>query len=141
MDTKKSEPAVAREVAEEEFARFVELNDLTFDTQRMSPDTREEFEDRRARFVLAVQRGRLVVEDDGSAKFTPKSGDGTPLTFRQPRGGDLQQLDNFRGDQTQKKAQALYALMTGTSISRVQSLLISDLTVCEAIASLFFGSR
>ncbi len=138
MDTSKSEPAVAREVAEQEFARFVELMDLDVEPEKMDAEDRQAFEKERGRFVDAVMAGTLVVNERGEPVFNPESGGG-PVTFHEPTGAALMAMDAKREGAKVAKQMAVLAAVTGRNQELFSKMPNRDLRVCNAIINLFLG--
>ena len=67
-----SEKKVATEVAEQEFVRFIEAMDLDVDPKDWSDDDKKSYEDTKRKIIRAMERGDLVINDDGVPQFTPK---------------------------------------------------------------------
>jgi len=126
-----TEERVALEVAEEEFGRFVDAMDLDLDPQNMSEEDREAFEQQKRFFLNAVREGRLSVDERGQPVFQPSSGG--PLTFREPNGAALMEMDKGKRNENQRKLHLLMAAVTKSPAARFAKMPKRDLKVCTAI--------
>ena len=102
---------ITKELAEQEFERFVEAMDIDVDPARMTDQDQKNFDKARYRVIQAFMDGSLVLNDDGEAVYTPqnaKTPDHTPITFYEQTGADLMASDNKKD--TQKVSQ-MYAMM------------------------------
>jgi hypothetical protein len=131
---------VALEVAEKEFERFLEAMDLEVDSGALEGDDRKSFESNKRKFVRAVQRGQLVVNDNGEPVYTMQKG-GTPITFHEPTGATLMALDTVKKDHDVQKAFAVMAEMTKMPRDTFAKMLQRDLAVCQAVFILFLAPR
>ena len=80
---------VAAEVALKEFERFAEEMDLDIDTAAMDDEDLTAFNKQRSRIVRAIERGNLVINEDGEAVYTPintRSRHAEALTFHERTG-------------------------------------------------------
>ncbi len=132
------EPAVARDVAEHEFARFVEAMDLDVDPEKMDAEDRQAFDTQRKRFVEAVMAGSLVVNEHGEPVFTPSAG-GDPIVFHEPTGAALMAMDTKREGAKVAKQMAVLAAVTGRNEGVFSKMANRDLRVCNAVINLFLG--
>lgn len=130
---------VALEVAEQEFERFLESMDLQFDLKAMDDDDRKGFEVNKARFLKAVQRGSLVVNERGEPVYRPTAGDA--ITFREPTGATLMAIDSVKKGHDVAKSFAVLAEMTRTPRDVFAKMVQRDLNVCQAVLILFLASR
>lgn len=137
--SEESKPKVALEVAEEEFTRFVEEMDLEFDERGMDDEDRAAFRECKRRLIKAMVSGALVIDEKGRPVYSPRSDDGGPITFSEPRGGDISQMDSKKTNHTIGKTRALMAAMTHQPEQRFAKLANRDLKVCESILILFLA--
>jgi hypothetical protein len=137
-----AEPVVARDVAEQEFERFMESNGLSV-PQKMNAADRESYEEARRRVVEAMMAGSVVVDErDGDivAIFTPvASKDKTPIVFREPEGHAIIAMDGERPEHGARKGVVFLASMTGQDKSRFAKLKLRDWKIVDAIGGLFVG--
>lgn len=137
-----TDPAVARDVAEQEFEKFLDGNGLKV-PQKMNAADRESFENSKERIIEAMMSGSLVIEErdgDVAAVFTPvASRDKTPLVFREPEGAAIIAMDAERPEHGIRKGVTFLALMTGQDKSRFAKLKLRDWKVVDALGGLFVG--
>lgn len=133
-----NEPKVAREVAEAEFERFCEMMAAYADAKNLkNEEDVKSFNEQRERFIGAVMNGSLVVEDDGTAVYTPHSG-GAPMRFGEPTAANLIVADRFKRDANMQKQIALLASMSGRTEKEIGALSARDMRVCGALTAGFF---
>lgn len=131
---------VAKDVAIQEFERFVELMDLDVDTSTMSAEDKEGFEQQKARIVKAIMRGSLVVNDNGEPIFTPqRTKDAEAITFYEPTGAALMAMDRKKKSEDIGKFYAAMGDISKTHASTFSRMKAPDLKVCMAITTLFLG--
>lgn len=131
---------VANEVAEAEFERFLEVMDLDFDAKGMDDEDRKGFLDSKQKFIRAIRRGSLVVNDRGEPVFTPvKDQSQRPITFHEPDGACMMARDQKKASHDVAKMYATLAAMTHEDAKRFARMPSRDLKVCEAILLLFLA--
>ncbi len=114
---------IALEVAEAEFDRWAQAMGLTRKLTRagMDADDKKSMLDQRSCLIEAMLDGHLVVDDDGQFILTPQKGDDvTPITFFEPDGAGLLEIDKVgkSGAQDVAKGYAILAAMTKQSRPR-----------------------
>lgn len=129
---------VATEVAEQEFARFLEAMDLKFDTASMDAEDREGFEKNKRTILDAMEDGRLTIDEKGQPVLQLRDG-GSPITFHEPTGKMLMEMDQKKKDHLVARSLILIAALTDQLESRIQKLANRDLKVCNAITTLFLA--
>lgn len=131
---------VAKEVAEEEFNRFVECMDLDVDPADMDEDDRKGFVQQKDRVIAAIQSGALVISDKGEPTYTPqRTNDVEPITFYEPTGASLMAMDRKKKTEDIGKLYAAMGDMTKTHANVFSKMKMADLKVCMAITTLFLG--
>lgn len=132
---------VAKEVAEAEFDRFLESMDLVdkCDAKNMDADDAKSFADVKRTIIRAMETGHLVVDEKGQPVYTPKLGDTTPITFREPKGSDLMAIDQAKKGADALKGMKILAAMTGENPSRFAEMVMRDLSVCQAVQLVFLA--
>ena len=131
---------IAKEVAEQEFSRFVECMDLDVDPADMDEDDRKGFNQQKDRVIAAIQSGALVTSDKGEPTFTPqRSNDAEPITFYEPTGASLMAMDRKKKTEDIGKLYAAMGDMTKTHANVFSKMKMADLKVCMAITTLFLG--
>jgi hypothetical protein len=136
-----AEEVVAAEVAEAEFARFLDAFDLTEKTQAKTLDAedRKSFEDTKETILRAMRRGTLVLDEKSQPVFTPAVDNQKPITFREPRGKTIRAMDQAKKGADMDRALFLMSAMTGEVRARFEEMAQRDLAVCQAIVVLFFA--
>jgi hypothetical protein len=128
---------VSREVAESEFGRFCSMLEAYSDADSLnSDDDRQEFNDNRERFVSAVMRGSLVVDESGEVTYTAKNG--LELHFSEPTAGQIVAVDRHKKDHNAAKQIALIAALSGKTEREIGQLVQRDMRVLNAIVAGFF---
>lgn len=131
---------VAREVAEAEFVRFFEAMDLRLEDPDLDEEDQKAFREHRRIFIEAVERGTLVVNDDGEPVYTPPS-TGKPIAFHEPTGATLMAMDQIKKGHDVKRSYAVMASQTKTPIAVFSAMAQREFKVCEAVFVLFLQSR
>jgi hypothetical protein len=136
-----SEPKISKEMAEQEFDRFLEAMDIEADPVDMDEDDKKGFKQQKSRLVAAIMSGSAIIDDLGQPVFTPKrSGeDGPPITFYEPTGASIMAMDRKKKAEDVGKLYATMADMTKQPAKRFASMKYPDLRVCIAVTTLFLG--
>lgn len=137
-----SDEVVAQEVAEREFARFLDAMDLTekVSTKTLDADDRKAFDANKVVVLLAMRRGALVIDEQGQPIFTPVKGvDQKPIVFKEPTGATIKALDQAKKDNGGERTIILLGAITGEVQARFVKMVRRDLAVCESLALLFFA--
>ena len=132
-----SEQVIATEVAEAEFLRFVEEMDLDVDEKHMSAEELDAFRGQKRKLILAMEAGRLVIDEKGQPVYTPQLGDTKSITFYEPDGAVLMSMDKKKAGENVAKTYATMGAMTKTSAERFANMRGRDLKVCQALYLLF----
>jgi len=129
-----SDLKVATEVAEAEFEKWVVAMGLSRKLQRadLDADDKKGIAINRSIIVGAIEDGDLALNDENEIVFTPTVGDRTPVTFTEPDGGMITAALAKTGDVSR-----LLAALTKSVPARFVKMKGRDLTICDAIASLF----
>lgn len=136
-----AEEVVAAEVAEAEFARFLDAFDLTEKLRlktSLDAEYKEGFELKKAVLLLSMRRGHLVVDEKGQPVFTPQLGDQKAIVFKEPTWATRKAMDEVKGDKEQEKSILLCSRLTGQVQARFEKMAQRDVAVCDALAALFF---
>ena len=135
-----AENKVAKEVAEQEFERFAEVMDLDVDPAFLDDEDKKGLELQKNRIVAAIMAGSLVINDDGEPVYTPqRSEDRTPITFHEPSGASLMEMDRKKKNEDIGKLYAIMASMGKVHANTFAKMKMSDLKVCQAVTTLFLG--
>jgi hypothetical protein len=134
------EKIVATEVAETEFARFLDAMGLEerCNEKALDADDFKAFLANKGEIIRAIERGQLVVDPKGQAVFSPTNG-GDELTFHEPLGEDIAVMDQAREGRGAEKQNKCLAAMTGTIPGRFLKLPLRDYRVCVSIMLLFLA--
>jgi hypothetical protein len=139
-----SEEKIAAEVVEAEFERWSDAMGLKrkLDPTGMDTEDKKSLADQKKTLIDVMMSGSLVVDDAGQFRYTPQIGDDlSPITFYEPDGVVLMAVDAIgkSGAQEVAKMMALLAAMTKQSRPRFAKMKNRDLSVCQAILSLFLA--
>ena len=137
VDGGKSEPKISESVAESEFERWADAVDIEYDEKVFDEASKNEFERNKTILVREIQRGSLVISDEGEATYTPwkkRTKDKTPMTFREKEAGDLV-IGDRKGMGDVTLTINLIARLTGRPFDSVKGLAGRDLTVVQTIFS------
>ncbi len=129
---------VSREVAEQEFERFLEEMDLSFDG--LDDEDASAFNANKNIVVGAIEKGRLVINEQGEPVYSPtdKSGNTEAITFHEPTGASLMAIDGKK-DKSVKASYAVMSNVTGEASARFANMKNRDARVCRAILTLFLA--
>lgn len=130
---------VALEVAEAEFSRFAETMDFNLDPSGWDDEEKKSFNDLRSTVVIAIEKGRITINDNGEPVFKPSEGE--DLTFHEPRGRHLTATDLKKAGHLVAKQNLMMAQMTGKPIQLFENMVYRDYKVCTSIVALFLGSK
>lgn len=125
---------IEKEVATGEFERFIESMDLYFDTNEMDAEDQTSFNKSKNRLIRSIQKGDLVINDDGEAVFTPankKSRHKDPITFHERTGASLMAMDGKKKNHDVAKTYAVMADMANCHPKVFAGLMGNDVKICE----------
>lgn len=129
---------VDEETAEQEFERFAEAMDLHFDERGMDDEDRKGFRESKSRFLLAVRKGSLVVNDSGEPVYK-LSGSGRELTFHEPTGATLVSADQRKAGHDVAKMFTMIAEITRTPPETFAKLPNRDIRIIQSVALLLLA--
>jgi hypothetical protein len=136
-----SEFPVAREAAEDDFARWVSSMGLVdkLSDESLDADDKKNLTQAKSVLLRAIERGHLVVNQDGEFEYTPQIGEKEPLQFPEPDGAALMAIESVKETEPIKRTFALLAAVTGQNRNRFAKMKNRDLDVCKNIVALFLG--
>lgn len=135
-----AENKISVEMAEQEFDRFAEAMDLDFDTSGMDADDVKGFEHNKSIITKAIQKGALIVDEDGQPVYTPqRTKDIKPIIFHEPTGASLMAMDGGKKTEDVKKLYHVMADVTKRDAKLFSSMKMADLKICMAVITLFLG--
>ena len=123
-------------VAEAEFERFAEAMDIDIETMNMDEDDQSQFDKIKRRVIRAIQKGSLIVNDNGEAEYTPQNGKSRrkdPLTFYERTGAALMAIDDKKRGHDVARMYAVMGNMCKVHPSVFAGLVGTDIKVCEAL--------
>lgn len=130
------------DVAESDFARFVEFMDIDVDPSRMNEEDQKSFDNQKHILIRSICNGNLTIDEFGVPTFTPVKGDAIarqPLTFREPDGATMLALDKHGKNAGMAKTYSVLAEMAKVTPSHFAKMANRDLKVCQALGALFLG--
>lgn len=130
---------IALEVAEAEFERFADSMDLDMDTSKLDAEDLTSFNKIKDRIIRAMQRGALVINDNGEAVYTPQrpnSKSKDAITFHERTGASLMAMDGKKKGHDVAKTYAILADMCRVHPSTFAGLAGPDIKVCEGLFAL-----
>lgn len=133
------ENKVARDMAEQEFDRFVDSMDLDLDTAGLDVEDLTAFTKQKNRIIRQVERGALVINDNGEAVYTPQnkgSKHTDAITFHERTGASLMAMDGKKKGHDVAKTYAVLADMCKVHANVFAGLVGTDVKVCEALFAL-----
>ncbi len=137
-----SEEKITREVAEVEFARFVEAWDIDANTDNMSGDDKESFNQQKGRIVNQIIAGHATIDEAGDIRYRLKYAEGsvTELHFRVPKGDAYMSMDKYKDRQNIHKMNSFLGGMTKQSPQFFSNMDARDVKFCQGVFVLFLGS-
>jgi hypothetical protein len=131
-----------RETAKREFDRWVEASRIDMDVDGLDVDDVSDSAANEHKIIKAIMDGRLVINEDGFAVFSPPGRDS--ITFDKNEADLLGAADRvkvLKGREFQaKKMYAMLAAWSGTSIATFSNgMHQADRKVCMALITLFLA--
>jgi hypothetical protein len=131
--------AVAKEVAEQELARFLEAMDLVdkIDPKLMSEENANALAKNKAVVLRNIEEGHLTIDEQGQAVYRPRLGNTAPVTFYEPTGASLMAMDGAGKGKDMTKMFRMMGDACQCDPSRFAKMKQRDLNPCLAVFSLF----
>lgn len=131
---------IDREFAEQEFDRWVEDMGLDLDPEGMDDEDKAGLKLNKDKMVRALQRGSLVVNENGEMEFTPQVDSNVgALTFHMMTGASLMAMDRKKSTHDFARLFGVMADMTKSNAAVFANMASPDLQICTAIVTLFLG--
>lgn len=130
---------IVKEVAEQDFDRFVEEMDLDLDTSEMDAEDLTAFNKQKNKIIKAIERGHLIINDKGEAEYTPfnpRSKHKDAIVFHERTGASLMAMDGKKKNHDVAKTYAVMADMCKVHQNVFAGLVGSDVKTCEALFAL-----
>jgi len=139
QESKKSDFPVSEDVAQVEFDRFVEYNDLDLDESDLDQEDATQLKKCKDKIIKAIRRGHLVINEKGIPIYTPyheASKPTDPLTFHPRTGSGLMAAD---GKKKNHEMASMYAVLG--EICKVHPKIFAglagpDIKLCESMFTL-----
>lgn len=131
---------IAREVAEDEFARLCDALDV--DTEDMDAEDQESFDDLKRVIVNAIRKGRLTIDEIGQPTVALKFpvGEIRSVTFFRPKGEHIMSLGDSRKKNDLEKLTLAMADITKQPSSVFTKMdYASDGKLCQRVVRLFLA--
>jgi hypothetical protein len=130
----------SRDFAEQEFDRFIELNDLDFDVEGAAPDDVASVATMRRKLIKALQTGALTVDEKGVPTVHPQRSEGaSPVVFHRLTGACLLAADRKGAKESIAKMFAAIAEATGTPSVALSKMHVQDAMLCQHVLSCFLA--
>jgi len=135
-----SDLPVAADVAEAEFQKWVRAMGMSqkLDPSRLDGEDRKSLLDQKRVITDAIERGELVVNDEGCFEFTPTGGQ--TIAWPEPTMEVMMAIDGHRETDNAKRMFFIMAKMTGKPVTFFRALKLRHGQVCQAVANLFLAS-
>ena len=133
------EKTVPKELAELEFARFLEAMDLVekCDTSTMDAEDLKGFDKHKRVIISALECMQLVIDEAGQPVLT--TGSGVKVTFYEPTGADLMAMDQAKAGKDVEKTNKVLGAMTKTTAALFAGLPMRDYRICQSLFTLFLA--
>lgn len=128
--------AISKEEAESEFERFAEAMDLDLDTDYMDESDLNGFMRQKSRVIKALQRGSLVINQQGEAEYTPQNPETRhqeTLTFHERTGAAILAMDGKKKNHDVAKMYSVLASLCRVDPKVFAGMVGIDGKVCEAL--------
>lgn len=132
---------VAKEVAEQDFARYIEYWDIFNEFDDEDKEDKASFKEQRSKVIREIRRGHATVDDKGEVDFTlhHPSGDLTSLHFQVPTGLAFYGMDKHKEQKFTHKVGSILNAMTGQPEATFKNMDGRDFKFCQGMALLFLG--
>lgn len=134
-------PIASNDVAEADFARFVDLMDLDVDPDGMDDEDKMSFQDAKRKIIRAIKAGSLVVTEAGEPRYTTTApgSEGKVILFAEPDGAAIAAMDSKKRGHDVGKMFACMAAITKQSPTLFGKMKNRDIKICQAILALFLA--
>lgn len=140
--TDETKTMMSEELAEAEVHRWAEANDIDLLTR--TADGQLVLDASVPKLVKAVQRGNLVVNDNGEFEYTvsgksPQGFAGERITLKAPTGAAYMAMDSYKEQQGVHKTMAIASAITGKDVSWFGRLHNVDYKVVVTVVGFFIA--
>lgn len=134
------EHVVDLQSARGEFIRFAKVMRIDLDTTGLDDNTRRDTEKEIRDFVREIQRGSLMIDEEGQPVYTPQVSNRTkPFTFYRPKGGHLVAIDKKQEHAKVAQSFAVLGEVVREPPVMFSNLAYSDTKVLQLILGLFLA--
>ena len=131
---------MAKDVAEQELARFAVAMDLDLDPPGLSEEDARDLEKHKRILIDALSCGALVIRETGEPEFRPTmEPEGEPIIFYEPTGATFLATDKRKKGEEMAKANVMLADMTRQPGARFARMKMRDYRVCQSLILLFLA--
>lgn len=134
---------IGKDVAKQEFDRWVDAMRIDLDTDGMDENDRADFAAFERSIVKYIGKGIASVDTEGLLQFNPMPGknghDFGNVVFRPPTGASYLAMDLKKAHANIGKIFASLADITEISQAHYSKMAAPDIKFCIAVFSLFFG--
>lgn len=135
---------VSDKVAEVEFEKFADYWDICTDSDIMTPESKEDFDMRRANIIRFIKSGTVKIDGDGKLTYVLRYPDTSAtlaeLTFKVPKGDAYIAFDKYRDRQNMAKIYDMLGAMTKLPPKTFSNLDARDVKFCQGMLTLFMAS-
>ena len=132
---------IVKDVAVQEFERFLECMGIDGDTKEFDSDDLNNFNIHKNRIVKSIQLGHLIINDNGEAEYTTQrvvaGKDPIKVLFYEPDGSVLLSTDKKKQSQTVGKMYQAMAHITKLPPGIFSQMKMADIKICVSITTLF----
>jgi hypothetical protein len=131
---------ITQDIADSEFFRFIEANQLDCEPSTMNPEELADFNKLKRTITRRMLNGHLVVDEDGGIIFTPaQSKDVNPITFKEPKGSAMLAMDRKNKSEDVGKMYGAMGDIARVPAKTFAVMHANDVKVCLAVTTLFLA--
>lgn len=130
------ETVVDREIAEQEFEKFVKCMRVNMKVRLLDENERASIMADRERIIMGVERGSMTVDDNGVVTIEVQDGL-KPVSFKKPKGDLLLAMDRRKEGHTIGKMFASMAACAQVPAERLSRMDAEDIYDCMAVWNFF----
>lgn len=133
----KKKTIVSKDMAEEEFQRFVDSMVIDVDETDMDAEDLTAFRKQKKKIINAICNGSLIFNENGEAVYTPqRSPIDCEITFHERTGASIMAMNGMKKNYDVAKMYAVMADMTKVPSTTFAKMKGIDIKICEAIFAL-----
>lgn len=136
-----SDFVISKEVADEEFDRWLECNYLEDNWDDLESDGKRDALRDKSRIIRAIMHGAAVIDEAGLLTYTPqRSKDQSPISFKEPSGFTLAVTDKLTEQQLVGKMNAALCDFTSKPKKYFHGMNLNpDYNTCLSIITIFLA--